>query len=278
MHTRLDWTSASAEHAVLAWRGGAWTVRDLNSRNGTTLDGRRLEPGEQAVLREGAALTFGEAKEVFTLLSDGPPSPAARDEYGAVVEGDGDLLALPSADDPQLIVTFEVPSGWLVVQHGTSSAASEGQLLEVAGRRWTLNLPETLEPTGDMRATGASVDTVSLRFRVSADEEYVELDVVARGQLHTLKPKSHHHVLLTLGRERLRDQATGVNASEQGWVYTNELAKMLGTNTNQLYVSIHRARKELEDLDVSDAASIVERRALTRQVRLGFSNVVVEGL
>ena len=35
-------------------------------------------------LREGAALTFGEDKEVFTLLSDGPPSPAARDELGAV--------------------------------------------------------------------------------------------------------------------------------------------------------------------------------------------------
>jgi hypothetical protein len=278
MHTRLDWTSASAEHAVLAWSAGTWTVRDLGSRNGTTLDGRRLDAGEQATLREGAVLTFGEDQETFTLLSDGPPSPAARDEAGAVVEGDGDLLALPSPDDPQLVITFEVPQGWVVVQQGGVAAALHGQLLEITGRRWTLNLPEMLEPTGDMRANSSSVDAVGLRFRVSGDEEYVELDVLARGQVHTLKPKSHHHVLLTLARERLQDQATGVSAPEQGWVYTSELAKMLGANSNQLYVSIHRARKELEDLGVFDAANIVERRALTRQVRLGISDVVVAGL
>lgn len=278
MHTRLDWTSASAEHAVLAWNAGVWTVRDLGSRNGTTLDGRRLETGEHAALREEATLTFGEDAERFTMVSVGPPSPAVRSEDGEVVEGDGDLLALPSQEDPQLVVTFEGAAGWVVAQQGSSGPARHGHMVEVGGRRWTLNLPEMLEPTGDLRRSDTSFDIIALRFRVSGDEEYVELDVLVNGQPHTLKPKAHHHLLLTLARERLSDRLGGLNASEQGWVYTNDLTKKLGTNSNQLYVSLHRARKELEDLGLFDATHIVERRALTRQVRLGVADVTVMGL
>jgi hypothetical protein len=32
----------SREHAVLLWRGGAWWVEDLDSSNGTFVDGRRV--------------------------------------------------------------------------------------------------------------------------------------------------------------------------------------------------------------------------------------------
>ena len=40
----LDETSVSGRHAQLTFGQGTWRVRDLGSRNGTRLDGRRLEP------------------------------------------------------------------------------------------------------------------------------------------------------------------------------------------------------------------------------------------
>src|SRR5262245_3389050 len=37
----------SGEHAVVRWVDDRWEVRDLGSRNGTFLTGRRLAPGER---------------------------------------------------------------------------------------------------------------------------------------------------------------------------------------------------------------------------------------
>ena len=37
----------SGEHASLSWRDGRWLVRDLGSRNGTWVDGKRLGAGYQ---------------------------------------------------------------------------------------------------------------------------------------------------------------------------------------------------------------------------------------
>ncbi|MEO1336418.1 MAG: FHA domain-containing protein, partial [Myxococcota bacterium] len=41
---RLDDRYVSSEHAKLVWTGSKWQVRDLGSRNGTFVDGRRVEP------------------------------------------------------------------------------------------------------------------------------------------------------------------------------------------------------------------------------------------
>ena len=48
LNTVLRSADVSAQHVAISWNGAAWTVRDLASRNGTWLDGRRLDPGEVA--------------------------------------------------------------------------------------------------------------------------------------------------------------------------------------------------------------------------------------
>src|SRR5262245_56048795 len=57
-HLRLADPGISAEHAILCWTGREWEVHDLGSRNGTTVDGRRLAQGERAPLARGAAIGF----------------------------------------------------------------------------------------------------------------------------------------------------------------------------------------------------------------------------
>jgi len=52
-------TRVSGHHAELCDRNGAIFVRDLNSTNGTTVDGRRLSPLEWLPLRNGSTIRVG---------------------------------------------------------------------------------------------------------------------------------------------------------------------------------------------------------------------------
>ena len=74
----LDHPKVSAMHARLAWAEGAWTLRDLGSRNGTEVNGERLAPGADHVLRAGDRISFGAADETWTVRDLHPPD-APRD-------------------------------------------------------------------------------------------------------------------------------------------------------------------------------------------------------
>ena len=56
----LDHRSVSRRHARLTRRGGRLRVEDLNSTNGTRVNGRRLEPFAPQVLAPGDAVTLGD--------------------------------------------------------------------------------------------------------------------------------------------------------------------------------------------------------------------------
>ncbi|MBU8895469.1 FHA domain-containing protein [Corallococcus sp. H22C18031201] len=59
--------SVSKQHAVLRWHAAAHTcsVRDSGSMNGTWLNTRSLNEGEEWMLNDGDALGFGDAQFLF---------------------------------------------------------------------------------------------------------------------------------------------------------------------------------------------------------------------
>ena len=63
--------SISREHARLRVDSDAMTIEDMNSLNGTSLDGVRLKPGEALVVRDGSRLTLGDIDLVVHFLKDG---------------------------------------------------------------------------------------------------------------------------------------------------------------------------------------------------------------
>ena len=73
----LDETSVSGRHAQLTFGQGTWRVRDMGSRNGTRLDGRRLEAGVDRALDAGSVLEFGLDERVWRLIDDRPPGDEA---------------------------------------------------------------------------------------------------------------------------------------------------------------------------------------------------------
>ncbi|MBX2797783.1 MAG: FHA domain-containing protein [Myxococcales bacterium] len=271
-HTVLPSAEVSSEHALITY-ADTWQVRDLGSRNGTQLDGTALEPGARVSLTVGARLIFGGTDDAWEIVSTGPPAPSATcgDE---VVEGDPDLLALPSPDDPQLLVLRDGETGWQC----DDAPVHDGAEITVQGTNWVLQLPEQLAPTEALSSNGPGLDEVALSFRVSRDEEYVELTVHLTGTAHPLPARTHHYLLLTLARARLEDVAEGLGDAEAGWRRADDVERMLRATKNQVHVGIHRLRKELAGLGVSEAQAIVERRVVTQQLRIGVLALEVHPL
>lgn len=273
MNTTIASPEVSGQHAVIRWDGDHWALRDLGSRNGTTLNGVQVAAGSDVALTQGDTVCFGGAETVYTLQTDTGPSPVAV-SGDTIREGDGELLALPDSDNPVAVVDADGRGGWLLRQGMDESTVVTGDTVTVDGVTWTLDLPEILDLTVEAQ-TSNSIADASIAFCVSADEEYVEVHVTLDGTTTSLKPRAQHYLLLTLARQRMEDAEQGLSASEQGWLTMHQLEKMLRASANQVYVTLHRLRKEFDQFDVADAGEVIEKRSTTRQVRMGVNTLSV---
>lgn len=71
----IDDDTVSTSHARLEYADGVWRLSDLGSRNGTFVNGQRLESGATAELSDGVPVAFGGVKLIFSPGS-GLPAPA----------------------------------------------------------------------------------------------------------------------------------------------------------------------------------------------------------
>jgi len=271
----IDDRRISSEHAVIAWNKGLWEVKDLGSRNGTVLDGKRLEPGARVPLRVGAQLRFGSAEALWILESDGPPDVIAIEVEGEqVLEGEHGLLRW----GPRELVFTENGSDYWFESEGERLALSDRQVIEVSGVRWRISIPPPPDQAGHtVTADGILLSRdVTLQFQVSPDEENVHVRVIADGVKKELRARSFDYMLLALARARLADAASGtLPEDEQGWVYADELANDLGMDVSHVNVDIYRARRRFADAGVQGADEMLQRRPHTRAVRLGCRRVEV---
>ena len=120
---------------------------------------------------------------------------------------------------------------------------------------------------------------IGLEFAVSRNEEQVDLSILHGGQRTLLKPRAHSYLLLTLARSRLADQANAsLPVTSHGWVEQTRLLRMLATTLPQLTLDIYRARRQFADAGISDSAQIVERRASSRELRIGVEQISIRTL
>lgn len=76
----LDQTEVSFRHATLCWRAGRWQVRDLDSTNGTSLDGVSVRADQWTSVRPGSVL---ELAGVRVDVLDDSPRTERRDDLRA---------------------------------------------------------------------------------------------------------------------------------------------------------------------------------------------------
>ncbi len=264
----------SGVHARLQWTGNAWELRDLHSTNGTWVDGTALGRGEVRLLSPGSRVAFGSPGEPWTLQDEAPPLPYAErvDDPDRTVTGDPSLLALPDPEHPELTLFCAADDSWTAEAVGRPpEPVRDGQEVEAGGHRWRLRLPQTVAGTINADANPEAYAEPTLHFSVSADEEHVELRVELGDRSWDLKARAHHYLLLTLARARLED-AKGAELSEsaQGWVYQEDLHRMLRMDDNAIYLAVFRARQQFAKAGVPLPMGLVERRQGTRQLRLAL--------
>lgn len=279
---RLGDPGVSAEHASIFWTGDRWEARDLGSSNGTFVDGRLAQPGERMPLQEGTELSFGGEAERWVLEDALPPVASARClDTGEVRVAQDGLLALPSADAPEIAI-FENESGRWLVETGTAARSGVDQEeLSTGDARWILSIPPlapggVVPTTRRFRTVPRVLGAMILRFKVSHDGDHVQLSLVLGADEIAIGARAYNELLLTLARARRDARNERVLPEEdQGWMHADDLCDMLDCSPENVNVDIHRARQQLAEVGVINAGAIVERRPLTRQIRLGTDRVEI---
>ena len=274
---RIDDPRVSGEHASLHWTDGRWELRDLGSRNGTFLEGRRLGAGERGRLFEGSSFTLGGMKEALVLADASAPSASARGAVSGIVRAAvGGLLVLPDDDHPELSVLEDAKGRWIVEAEDGPRSVADHAIVIAGGEAWTLELPSADAPTFQPGALGPTLETIHLRLAVSRDEERIEATVLHGSTATRLPTRSYHYLLVTLARARLHDRRAV--SEERGWIDREELCRMLATDVGKLNVDIFRTRKQLVALGIHGAAGIIARRDGTGQLRIGTDRIEVIAL
>jgi hypothetical protein len=277
--------TVSGEHAVLRWTGREWELHDLGSRNGTLVDGRRLVAGERVALARGAVIAFGQADNAWQLIDDASPTIiAVPSDGGEAICAGNDLLALPSEEDPDAVIYRDSGGDWVLEQGGESARIADRRAVRVNGREFVLRVPDLIAATWDTNSPSPHLATLTFRFAVSRDEEYIALSARDDHHVIDLGARAHHMVLLTLARNRLEDRKSRSAGGEgkerapessEGWMYQDELATKLAMDEPHLNVAVFRCRRQLAEAGITGAASVIERRRPTREVRLGVSRIEI---
>jgi hypothetical protein len=274
---RVDDPRVSGEHASVRWINGTWELRDLGSRNGTFLDGRRLLVGERGRLIEGSLFALGGMEAPIVLVDASAPSASARSAASGVVRAAvGGLLVLPDDDRPEVSLFEDALGRWIVEGEDGPRAVCDHDIVIAGGEAWTLELPSADTPTWQPGALGPTLETIHLRLAVGRDEERIEATVIDGASTMRLPPRSHHYLLVTLARARLGDRRAA--RDDRGWVDRDELCRMLATDVGKLNVDIFRARKQLVTLGIHGAAGLIERREGSGEIRIGTDRIEVVAL
>jgi hypothetical protein len=272
---RIEDAGVSGYHVELIWDGERWSVQDLGSRNGTTLAGRTLAKGEQVPLPCDVDLVLAGTVR-FHLVDDSPPQLLATSADGQIRVADSELLCLPNDEAPELTIFCELDGRWWVESDTETRELAELDTLIAGGTSWRIFSPKLLAHTREI-GSAARLDEHQLRFLVSRDGEHVELELRREAAVTPIEARAHQFLLLALARARLADAAGGeLPETEHGWVYREDLPRMLGIEPELINLWIHRARKQLAQAGIRDAAALVERRVATTQLRIGTAGLIID--
>jgi hypothetical protein len=269
---RLSHPCASHEHAAIEWSGGHWRVRDLGSKNGTTVNGRACST-EWHELVAGDRLAFGGDDERWLLTERLEPPPAAIGPEGRLRLGGHGFLALPDEAAPAAAVYAE-GDGWRLDSDDKVTHVENGSHVHVGGEAWELLLPSAAGQSTLDLPSAVPLRSLEATFSFDRSEEHVRVTLRNDDVTIALPDRSFHYLLLVLARARVHDRMVrGLSEEEAGWLDSAELARQLRVRPAKLNVDIFRARQLLAHHDVAGAAGLIERRPHSQQLRIGLERI-----
>ncbi|MBM3155119.1 MAG: FHA domain-containing protein [Chloroflexi bacterium] len=137
----------SRRHAEIKFVGDGFTIRDLGSRNGTEINGRRIKPGELHQLRDNhtidIAVIHGEPRFrlrfKITMRTKGPPASEKPkwikiDEDRSEVYIDGEIISLTKSEYELLLLLYK----------RSNSVCSRDEIIRAVSRWATSEEPEAI--------------------------------------------------------------------------------------------------------------------------------------
>lgn len=272
----------SRYHATIKWQAPHWSLRDI-SLNGTWINQKRLIKNKDYQLNIGDQIHFGSlSSPPFTFKDDTSPvdllilKGESSSQNSEIIHLEHYHL-LPKEDAPTLAI-FKRDHIWQVEELTSNKKAARPlqnkEWLQIGDHRWQLRLAHEDMPTLKMEHDLALCD-IRLTFYVSLDEESTKLLISTPENIYDLQVRVHHYLALQLARHKLQDIGEGYDRSEQGWVYTETLAKELGMDITHLNIQIHRARKQVcETVGLNNSSfDFIQRRA--GKVRIGCPHITI---
>jgi hypothetical protein len=258
----LDRSFVSGLHASVVWTADGWAVRDLGSRNGTAVEGRRVGPGDTVRIGLGQAFILGgEPDEEWCLVDDGPPDLFAIDDEGNVVLAEDGMLGLPDNTEPDVTV-YSRSGTWWIESGNDNDVVKDRHKIAISGRTWTVRLPVRLDETAG--AAPFRISDATFALRRAGPSRVPLLDVTYGDEEFELNLGSAGEVFEMLATARKRDD---------GWIERARVLHQLRITSNNLNVAVFRLRRTLQNAGFADAADIIERAH--GRLRLGVTNVEV---
>ena len=143
----------------------------------------------------------------------------------------------------------------------------------VLGAQWMRGAGEPAAQATTTDSPTAATDVVSRRTL----EHTEEFTGVGPDGVQRLAPRAFHDLFLVLARARLSQRGTG-SVAEEGWLYFDDLCRMLGRSRQRVNVEVFRTRQQLAELGIADAVEVFQRRAPTRQIRLSITDLTIDPL
>jgi len=274
---RLSAAYVSTQHALIRWNGRAWEVLDRGSRNGTQLNGVALDPGRSYQLLKDAVITFGHPDERWTLSDASEPRVmAVALNTGQALSGARGLIGLPSSQNPECTLFVDRDGAWRLERaDGETAIIGDGEIIECAGQKFRFCCPVSSSATETVSVSAEQNQPV-LRFVVSSDEDFVELSLEYSGRAVSLGSRSHNYLMLTLARRKIADRSANLPEASCGWMDKEELAEGFKITPQQIDGEVFRIRRHFLQHGVPGATSVIERRARTKQIRLGFVQLRID--
>jgi len=263
----VDDRLCSSRHCEVRWRDNAWCVHDLNSRNGTWLDGHRVAPESAEVLVAGRPLAFGNPALPWDIIDIGPPTAVLISPEGTPFFAEDGVLVVPTASASERLVIHETNEGnWQIESpDGTTMPAPAERRINVADQPWRLLCP-VVQPDTERFVPRREFDALTLRFHLTTDGRNCRIEAVIDGAVLPIEPRAHDRLILHLARARLANPAAG-------WVHRDDLWGSMRLDESELNVWIYRIRRHFNALGISGSGRLIERQQGEGLIRLGVPQI-----
>ena len=238
----------SQSHAVIEWKNGDWYLQDC-SRNGTLISKKYFHHASTK-LKENDIIQFGRDESTkYQVVNLNPPvSYLVSLSNPETIMELGNFEKITNDENEEILFYYSSDMCWKAETESYSIKFEHEKTYRLNNDNWLFVENEPLDATIDTRNL---VDQAEFQFKVSEDEESVQVNITIDGLKLDLGERSHHHLLLILARKRFSDSKEDSLTNNCGWLdvenLVSQLSKELYKTVDEYYINIliHRFRKQL---------------------------------